>query len=70
MDLEKLAKDAVARGLSHLPLDAPYDVRNAVEAALLTAASWMIKELAGQVQPKEVKVKVKKGAKATATVEK
>ena len=68
MDIEKLAKDAVRVGMGHLPLDAPYDVRNAVTLALEAAVGWLIVEVKDQLTVKEVKVKVKKGAKASATV--
>jgi len=69
MDLEKLAKNAVNLGMKHLPLDAPYDVRASVELALVSAVGWIVTEIKDQLGPKEIKVKVKKGAKASATVE-
>jgi len=65
MDVEKLAKDAVNAGLKHLDMGVPYDVRTVVELAVQTAVAHVVKAM----QPEKVKVKVKKGAKASATVE-
>ena len=65
MDVEKLAKEAVKTGLSHLDLGLPYDVRTVVELAVNAAVSHMARAM----KPEKVKVKVKKGAKASATVE-
>lgn len=65
MDVEKIAKEAVKAGMDHLSPGAPYDVRNLVELCLTAAVGHVVKVMA----PEKVKVKVKKGAKASATVE-
>lgn len=65
MDVEKIAKSAVKAGLAHLDLGVPYDVRTVVELAVQTAVAHAVKAM----QPEKIKVKVKKGAKASATVE-
>jgi len=64
--IEDLAKAAVAKGMAHVPMGAPYDVRNAVNLAVVAAVDWLVKEM----KPQAIKVNVKKGAKASATVEK
>ena len=68
--LEKLGEKAVRHGMKHLPKDAPYDVQIAVREVLQAAVGWLLGEAKGMMKPEAIKVKVKKGAKATATVEK
>ena len=65
MDFEKLAKQAVEAGMKHVELGLPYDVRNIVELCVNAGVAHIV----NAVKPEKVKVKVKKGAKASATVE-
>ena len=63
--IEKLVNDAVKVGMEKVPAGVPDYIKELASGAILVGINYLVEQL----EPKSVKIKMKKGAKATARIE-